>query len=45
VRNALIVVSHGRKGAFAGHFDTAEILAHAGFIWPQSNHPGDNARI
>src|SRR5260221_14165376 len=28
----LIVVSHGRRGNFAGHHDTAEILADAGFI-------------
>jgi predicted dienelactone hydrolase len=38
----LIVVSHGRKGAFVGHLDTAEILADAGFIVAAINHPGDN---
>ena len=39
----LIVVSHGRKGVFVGHLDTAEVLADAGFIVAAINHPGDNA--
>ncbi len=39
----LIVVSHGRKGVFVGHLDTAEILADAGFIVAAINHPGDTA--
>jgi predicted dienelactone hydrolase len=39
----LIVVSHGRKGVFVGHVDTAEVLADAGFIVAAINHPGDNA--
>jgi predicted dienelactone hydrolase len=39
----LVVISHGRKGAFVGHLDTAEILADAGFIVAAIDHPGDNA--
>ena len=39
----LIIVSHGRKGLFVGHLDTAEVLADAGFIVAAINHPGDNA--
>jgi predicted dienelactone hydrolase len=38
----LIVVSHGRGGWFAGHHDTAEVLADAGFVVAAVNHPGDN---
>jgi predicted dienelactone hydrolase len=37
----LIVVSHGRTGNFAGHHDTAEVLADAGFIVVAIDHPGD----
>jgi predicted dienelactone hydrolase len=37
----LIVVSHGRTGNFAGHHDTDEILADAGFIVAAIDHPGD----
>ena len=38
----LIIVSHGRGGWFAGHHDTAEVLADAGFVVAAINHPGDN---
>ncbi len=37
----LIVVSHGRTGNFAGHHDTVEVLADAGFIVAAISHPGD----
>ena len=37
----LIVVSHGRRGNFLGHIDTAQTLADAGFIVAAINHPGD----
>lgn len=37
----LVVVSHGRTGSFAGHHDTAEALADAGFIVAAISHPGD----
>jgi predicted dienelactone hydrolase len=37
----LIVVSHGRRGNFLGHIDTAQALADAGFIVAAINHPGD----
>ena len=37
----LIVVSHGRGGDFAGHHDTAEALADAGFAVAAISHPGD----
>jgi predicted dienelactone hydrolase len=39
----LIVFSHGRRGNFRGHHDTAETLADAGFIVAAINHPGDNS--
>jgi predicted dienelactone hydrolase len=39
----LVVVSHGRRGSFGGHHDTAETLADAGFVVAAINHPGDNA--
>jgi len=39
----LVVVSHGRGGAFVGHHDTAEALADAGFVVAAINHPGDTA--
>src|ERR1700733_2520050 len=39
----LVVVSHGRTGSFAGHHDTAEALADAGFIVAAISHPGDTA--
>ncbi len=40
-RLPLIVVSHGRTGSFAGHHDTDEVLADAGFIVAAISHPGD----
>ena len=40
-RLPLIVVSHGRTGNFAGHHDTDEVLADAGFIVAAINHAGD----
>jgi predicted dienelactone hydrolase len=43
-RLPLIVVSHGRRGTFIGHNDTAAALADAGFVVAAINHPGDNAR-
>jgi predicted dienelactone hydrolase len=39
----LIVVSHGRRGSFLGHHDTARALADAGFVVAAISHPGDNA--
>jgi predicted dienelactone hydrolase len=39
----LVVVSHGRRGSFRGHHDTAEMLADAGFLVAAINHPGDNS--
>jgi predicted dienelactone hydrolase len=39
----LIVVSHGRRGNFIGHYDTVEVLADAGFAVAAINHPGDTA--
>ncbi|HLX30489.1 MAG TPA: dienelactone hydrolase [Casimicrobiaceae bacterium] len=39
----LIVISHGRKGSFLDHRDTAEGLADAGFVVAAISHPGDNA--
>ena len=39
----LVIISHGRGGAFLGHHDLAETLADAGFIVVAINHPGDNA--
>ncbi len=43
-RLPLIVVSHGRRGSFLAHSDTAAALADAGFVVAAINHPGDNAR-
>ena len=43
-RLPLVVVSHGRRGSFIAHHDTAEALADAGFVVAAINHPGDNAR-
>ncbi len=40
----LIVVSHGRRGWFGGHHDTAAALADAGFVVAALNHPGDTWR-
>ena len=43
-RRALIVMSHGSGGSFAGHLDTASELARAGFVVAALTHPGDNWR-
>lgn len=43
-RLPLIVFSHGRRGSFLSHNDTAAILADAGFVVAAINHPGDTAR-
>ncbi|MBB2206524.1 alpha/beta hydrolase family protein [Gluconacetobacter takamatsuzukensis] len=40
----LVVLSHGNGGSFAGHLDTAQALARAGFIVAGLTHPGDNWR-
>jgi predicted dienelactone hydrolase len=40
----LIVISHGRKGNFLGHRDTAQALADAGFAVAAISHPGDNVQ-
>lgn len=40
----LIVISHGRKGTFLDHRDTAQVLAEAGFVVAAISHPGDNAQ-
>jgi predicted dienelactone hydrolase len=42
-RSPLIVMSHGRTGTFAGHYDIAEVLADAGFIVAAINHAGDTS--
>jgi predicted dienelactone hydrolase len=39
---SLVVISRGRSGWFAGHHDTAEALADAGFVVAAINHPGNN---
>ena len=41
-RRPLVVMSHGNGGWYAGHHDTAEALAHAGFVVAALTHPGDN---
>lgn len=43
-RHALVVISHGTGGDFAGHADTAVALARAGFIVAALTHKGDNWR-
>jgi predicted dienelactone hydrolase len=35
-------MSHGNGGWYAGHYDTAQALAHAGFVVAALTHPGDN---
>ncbi|WP_456714128.1 alpha/beta hydrolase family protein [Bradyrhizobium sp. USDA 4353] len=40
----LVVISHGRRGWFGGHHDTAAALADAGFVVAALNHPGDTWR-
>ncbi|HML11724.1 MAG TPA: prolyl oligopeptidase family serine peptidase [Xanthobacteraceae bacterium] len=42
-RLPLVVISHGRIGSFAGHHDTAEALADAGFMVAAIDHPGDSS--
>jgi predicted dienelactone hydrolase len=42
-KSPLVVVSHGRTGSLAGHHDTAEVLADAGFIVAAINHAGDTS--
>lgn len=37
----LVVISHGNGGFFAGHSDTAEALARAGFVAAALTHSGD----
>src|SRR3954454_293546 len=39
----LVIMSHGRTGTFAGHHDTAETLADAGFMVAAINHAGDTS--
>ena len=41
-RLPLIVISHGRRGWFGGHHDTAAALADAGFVVAAISHPKDN---
>jgi predicted dienelactone hydrolase len=43
-RLPLIMMSHGNGGSFAGHTDTAQALAEAGFVVAALTHPGDNYR-
>lgn len=43
-RLPLVVMSHGHGGSYAGHFDTAIALAHAGFIAAALTHNGDSWR-
>lgn len=40
----LVVVSHGNGGSLAGHADTAQALAEAGFVVAALTHVGDNYR-
>jgi predicted dienelactone hydrolase len=42
-RLPLIVISHGSRGWFGAHRDTAAMLADAGFVVAAVDHPGDNA--
>jgi predicted dienelactone hydrolase len=39
----LVVISHGRRGSYLSHHDTAETLADAGFVVVALDHPGDTA--
>jgi predicted dienelactone hydrolase len=39
----LIVLSHGTGGLYSSHYDTALILAHAGFVVAALTHPQDNS--
>ena len=38
----LVVISHGTGGSAAGHYDTAQALADAGFVVVALSHTGDN---
>ena len=38
----LVVMSHGHGGSYAGHYDTAEALAEAGFVAAAVTHDGDS---
>ncbi|MBP6878783.1 MAG: prolyl oligopeptidase family serine peptidase [Phenylobacterium sp.] len=40
----LVVISHGNGGDFRSHEDTAQALAHAGFVVAALTHTGDNWR-
>jgi predicted dienelactone hydrolase len=40
----LIIISHGKGGSLAGHYDTALALARAGFVVAAPTHTGDNWR-
>jgi predicted dienelactone hydrolase len=42
VKLPLVVFSHGYRGWFGGHHDTAAALADAGFVVAAINHSGDN---
>ena len=42
IKLPLVVFSHGYKGWFGGHHDTAAALADAGFVVAAINHSGDN---
>lgn len=44
VKLPLVVFSHGYKGWFGGHHDTAAALADAGFVVAAINHSGDNGK-
>jgi predicted dienelactone hydrolase len=39
---ALVVISHGGGGSYAGHYDTALALAHAGYVAAAVSHAGDD---
>jgi predicted dienelactone hydrolase len=41
---ALVVMSHGTRGSFEQHYDTALTLAEAGFVVAAITHTGDNYR-
>jgi predicted dienelactone hydrolase len=42
IKLPLVIFSHGYKGWFGGHHDTAAALADAGFVVAAINHSGDN---
>ena len=42
VKLPLVIFSHGYKGWFGGHHDTAAALADAGFVVAAIDHSGDN---